>query len=287
VRQKDRAMTETTSVDLPYFDQILDHFVRSPHSQLAKAMRRHVHWGFFSSPTADFSVDSCIAAAETMTERICQAGRVGNGMRILDVGCGFGGTIAHLNEQLSGCELVGLNIDERQLGRARQSVTARSGNTVRFVQGDACALPFKDGSFDVVLAVECIFHFPSRRTFFSEARRVLRDKGTLALSDFVVDAEKIDAMAEWTEANGTNSFYGVKSAALCTGTYARVARSTGFTVLRDEDITPNTMPTYPGLKGMFTEVNMAEGVSATAYLEELSRRGFFQYRILSFETKSA
>ncbi len=279
-------MSETTSVDLPYFDQILEQFDRSPDSQISKAMRRHVHWGFFGSSTSDASLPSCLAAAETMTELICKAGRVGSGLRILDVGCGFGGTIAHLNERLTGCELVGLNIDERQLARARQSVTARPGNTVRFVQGDACALPFEDDAFDVVLAVECIFHFPSRRTFFNEARRVLRPGGSLALSDFVVDGEKIDAMAEWTEANATNDFYGVKSAALCTGTYARVARSTGFTVLTDDDITANTMPTYVALKGMFAEVKMVEGVKATAYLEELSRRGFFQYRILSFEAKT-
>jgi hypothetical protein len=236
-------MSATTSVDLPYFDQILDHFDRSPNSQISKAMRRHVHWGFFSSPTADASLDSCVAAAETMTELICTAGCVGNGLRILDVGCGFGGTVAHLNERLTGCELVGLNI--------------------------------------------CIFHFPSRRTFFSEARRVLSANGTLALSDFVVDGDKIDDMTEWMEKNSTNNFYGVKSAALCTGTYARVARGAGFAVLSDEDITANTMPTYVGLKGMFREVEMSDGVNATAYLEELSRRGFFQYRILSFQAKSA
>lgn len=279
-------MSDTTSVDLPYFDQILEQFDRSPDSQLSKAMRRHVHWGYFSSPTADASVASCMVAAESMTELLCKAARVGNGLRILDVGCGFGGTIAHLNEHLTGCELVGLNIDERQLALARESVIARPGNTVRFVQGDACALPFKDGAFDAVLAVECIFHFPSRRTFFSEARRVLRDRGTLALSDFVVDADKIDDMAEWTEANATNNFYGVKSAALCTGTYARVARGANFAVLSDVDITANTMPTYVGLKGMFNEVKLFDGVKATAYLEELSRLGFFQYRILSFEAKT-
>jgi hypothetical protein len=34
-------------------------------------------------------------------------------------------------------------------------------------------------------------------------------------------------------------------------------------------------------------VEMSDGVNATAYLEELSRRGFFQYRILSFQAKSA
>ncbi len=92
-----------------------------------------------------------------------------DGARILDVGCGFGGTIDHLDERLDGCELVGLNIDRRQLARARALVTPRRDNTVDFVAGDACRLPFADASFDFLSAVECAFHFPSRKQFFREA----------------------------------------------------------------------------------------------------------------------
>jgi SAM-dependent methyltransferase len=274
-----------TSVDLPYFDEILDRLNQSPDSALAKALERHVHWGYYSSPSAEPTLAAYLVAAEAMTEKMCNAGRVGNGLRILDVGCGFGGTVAHLNERLSNCQLVGLNIDERQLARARQLVRPRSGNTARFVQGDACALPFEDASFDVVLAVECIFHFPSRRAFFNEARRVLRAGGTLALSDFVADGEKLDDLTEWTEANATaeSNFYGVKTAALCTGTYARMGRASRLKALSDEDITAATLPTYKGLKAMLAEVGLPEGVKATAYLEELSVRGLFQYRIVSFE----
>jgi len=278
-------MGDTTSFELPYFDEILKRLEQSPGSSLSQALTRHVHWGLFDSPTAESSLETYLVAAEAMTERLCRAGRVRDGSSILDVGCGFGGTIAYLNERLSGCELVGLNIDERQLARARQSVQARPGNNVRFVQGDACALPFEANAFDVVLAVECIFHFPSRREFFKEARRVLRGAGTLAVSDFVVDGDKVDEMAEWTEANASlsSNFYGVKSAALCTNTYARIARTSRFKVLSDDDITAATMPTYPGLRAMLGEVGLEEGVKATRFLEELSQNGFFQYRVLSFE----
>ncbi len=278
-------MSGSNNVDLPYVDQLLEELIRSPDSRISKTMGRHMHWGYFDSPSSEPSIPASLAAGEAMTERVCRAGRVRDGLRILDVGCGFGGTIGHLNDRLAGCQFVGLNIDERQLVRARELVTGRPGNTLRFVQGDACALPFDDASFDVVLAVECIFHFPSRKTFFSEARRVLRPGGTLALSDFVVNGDKLDDMAEWTAINPENGFWGVRSAALCTGTYARIARVAGFTVLSDEDITPNTMPTYVGLKSVYAEAKMEDALAASVFLEELSRRGFFEYRILSFEAK--
>ena len=47
-------------------------------------------------------------------------------------------------------------------------------NRIEFVEGDACDMPFPDASFDLVLAVECAFHFPSRAKFFSEVPMIIR-----------------------------------------------------------------------------------------------------------------
>jgi SAM-dependent methyltransferase len=276
--------------DLPYFDDLIERLDREPDSPIAQAFRRHVHWGYYSPPeSADDSMAAYLRAAEAMTARVCEAGRVRNGQRILDVGCGLGGTIAYLNETLTGCSLVGLNIDERQLARAREAVKPRGGNEVLFVHGDACALPFHDGTFDVVLAVECIFHFPSRKTFFAEARRVMKDGGTLAVSDFVVDGTRLDDLEAWMKASGSTQgdFFGSNSTALSSDTYARLGRSKGLTLLADEDITAETMPTYPFWKRLYQEAGLPGGVQVTSYYEETSRRRFFMYRVLSFEGAGA
>jgi ubiquinone/menaquinone biosynthesis C-methylase UbiE len=269
--------------DSPYFDDILG---RSPDSRVARVFKRHVHWGYFTSSEADDGSDEAyLVAAEAMTQRVCLAGRVRDDSRILDCGCGFGGTIAHLNERLSGCELVGLNIDERQVLRAREQVQAGRGNTVQFVTGDACALPFGDASFDVVLAVECIFHFPSRQKFFADARRVLKTGGTLMVSDFVINDERFEEMTAWLGHNGTvqGGFFGSTTSAVTTSAYRDLARAAGFTMIADTDITEATMPTYPWLRQLYREAKLPEGVKTSNFLEEMARRGFFEYRVMSLE----
>jgi ubiquinone/menaquinone biosynthesis C-methylase UbiE len=84
--------------------------------------------------------------------------------RTLDVACGTG----FLTRHLSG-EIVGLEQSESMLAEARRQAPAAT-----FVQGDALALPFDDGSFDRVFTGHFYGHLdePERERFLTEARRV-------------------------------------------------------------------------------------------------------------------
>ncbi|MHC5721273.1 MAG: SAM-dependent methyltransferase, partial [Nostoc sp.] len=103
---------------------------------------------------ADFAV-----AAENLSRLVSDVAEVQDGLSILDVGCGFGGTIATLNERFCNMHLIGININKEQLSRAEISVKAIADNHIEFIYADDCQLPFPDGYFDVVFAIESIFAF--------------------------------------------------------------------------------------------------------------------------------
>jgi cyclopropane fatty-acyl-phospholipid synthase-like methyltransferase len=276
----------------PYFDVLFSR-LQNNDREAGLAFGRHVHWGYWDDPeSADGTAEDYGRAAERLCRRVCDAGGLRDGLRVLDVGCGFGGTIASLNERFANLDMVGVNIDRRQLDRAAEFVRPCNGNRVKFVEADACKLPFPAASFDVILAVECIFHFGSRAAFFGEAERVLRRPGTLALSDFVPTEEAVPLLQAFNAGadTATRRTYG-QIDILCSGrSYQRLAQDAGLDLERNESISVHTLPTYPFLRKdllAWTDRDTAKSFDrATSQLEKACRAGLLHYSILSFQ-KSA
>lgn len=138
-------------------------------------------------PAAFWSAGEFREAQRRLDERVLALAALGPGMRVLDAGCGFGGTLEAVNGRHAGMDLCGVNVDPRQLEICR-GVAPANGNRLSWIEADACALPFPGGSFDRVLCVEAMFHFSSRRHFFREAARVLAPGGALVGTDITVAA---------------------------------------------------------------------------------------------------
>ena len=275
-------MTNDKTINLPYFDILLDHFEKGK-TDVTKVFGRHVHFGYWENPdNADGSIDDFSLASEKLSQRVCDAGGAKDGLKILDCGCGFGGTIASLNDRFSPVQLFGLNIDPRQLERAREQVKPQNKNTIEFVQGDACQLPFADNSFDLVLAVECIFHFPSRDRFFQEANRVLKPGGKLAICDFVPRqiAFPLTQFLGIFIQSSLEQVYGNFNIYCTLNHYREIAKETGFSSIWEEDISANIVPSYQVLYQVMTE-DKTDRINRIGEL--LARLQIISYLILAFQ----
>lgn len=101
--------------------------------------------------------------------------------RILEVGCGRGGGAARLHATHGARSVTGLDVSESAIEAS--SCRFRDPG-LRFLAGDAAALPFEDASFEVVFSVESSHCYPDVEVFLSEAHRVLIADGVLLLADF-------------------------------------------------------------------------------------------------------
>jgi len=101
---------------------------------------------------------------------------------ILDVGCGGGRTVQRLAALAPKGKVVGLDYSAASLAVSRDTNAQAIGTgQVRIAQGSVAALPFPDGMFDVVTAVETHYYWPDLPANVAEILRVLKPGGTFAL----------------------------------------------------------------------------------------------------------
>lgn len=93
-----------------------------------------------------------------------------HGMRVLDVGCGSGGELTRMTRfGVSLSDLCGIDLSPTRLLTAK-----RSNGESAFIQADASALPFRDGSFDLIMQMTTFTSILDERTRVLAAREMVR-----------------------------------------------------------------------------------------------------------------
>jgi len=107
------------------------------------------------------------------------------GDHALEVASGSGGPALYL-AQHANCHVTGVDANESGVKTANQSA-AQARTRVSFEVADANAtLPFADDTFDALLCIDSLNHFPDRLEVLREWRRVLRPGGRAVFTDPVV-----------------------------------------------------------------------------------------------------
>ena len=118
------------------------------------------------------------------------------GMRVLDIGCGWGGMALYLHE-IAGVDVLGVTLSEEQLRTARRRAAAAGvSDRVRFELIDYRAV---EGSFDRIVSVGMLEHvgLPHYRTFFDKVAELLTPGG-VALIHTIGRVDGPGATDPWT-----------------------------------------------------------------------------------------
>jgi microcystin synthetase protein McyJ len=177
-------------------------------------------------------------ASADLARYVGRAADIGPGQDVLDVGCGCGEQDVLWARELQPARIVAIDITPRRVELARTRVAgAGVGDRVEVRVGSATELPFADGSFDRVVALECALHFRTRERFFAEAFRVLRAGGRLATADLLPSPGRRETLAKQLALKVSRQVFSIPEANLYDrGRYADKLRELGFAGVRVESI---------------------------------------------------
>jgi tocopherol O-methyltransferase len=202
-----------------------------------------VHFGYTDERTRSHT-----DALKNMNRVLADRVQIHPGERVLDAGCGVGGSSLWLATE-RGARVVGITVAPRQVAMARGHAVGRGlSDRVSFEVADFTATSFPDASFDVVWAVESLCHAPRKAAFYQEAARLLRPGGRVVISEYIRAARPLDPtgerlLHEW--------FDGWPMPDLDTpAEHLAHLAAAGFTDARLDDVTVHTRPSLRRLYRM-------------------------------------
>ena len=175
----------------------LDRAPRGPRKEPAR-VRKSVLTNDITDPYSDVEAwmyDTLFAPAVmdmVRDELAAWTASLPRGARVLDVGCGGGQMALAMLEARDDLHVTGLDLSRAQIKRA-SARTREHRDRVRFEVGTALELPFADASFDAVLSVTSIKHWPSPRRGMEECLRVVEPGGDLLVVE-VDRGSRLDAV---------------------------------------------------------------------------------------------
>jgi tocopherol O-methyltransferase len=164
-------------------DKIREHYdLASPFYR--ELWGQHIHHGLFTSGR-----ETVAEATDKLVEFLAERCGATPGARLLDVGCGLGGSAIWLSQKI-GCRVTGINLSPVQIAMAEEAARGLE-NKPRFLLADANELSI-EGRFDIIWATESLSHLDRRDNFFRRASELLVMGGRICIADWLKDGDLPD-----------------------------------------------------------------------------------------------
>jgi cyclopropane-fatty-acyl-phospholipid synthase len=146
--------------------------------QLALGKRLKYSCGYWPEGVADLD-DS----EEAMLKLTCERARVKDGLKLLDLGCGWGALSLYLAGQYPRCQVTGVSNSKTQRGYILGQARKRGLKNLRIVTGDINHLELKE-KYDRILSVEMFEHTRNYEKLMAKVASWLKPKGLLFVHIF-------------------------------------------------------------------------------------------------------
>lgn len=272
-----------------YYNQTLNHYQKwwKLNDVLA------VHYGMWDENTGNFK-----EALLNSNQILMDIAGIPAGARILDAGCGVGGSSFFLAEKRAA-RVTGITLSEKQLEFANhKNHQLDLSERVDFKLEDYSNTSFPDDTFDLIWAIESFTSAQDKIKLANEASRILKPGGKIIIADYFklpkAKADKHQWMKKWQDCWSLAEILPQKD-------YVSVFTHKGFRLEKEIDVTGKI---YPSSKIMYQSYlmgavpsilyNTFHNTSRFARTHYLSgkyqykalKAGLWEYKVLLFEKKT-
>eukprot|EP00565_Helicotheca_tamesis_P007556 CAMPEP_0185731034 /NCGR_PEP_ID=MMETSP1171-20130828/11685_1 /TAXON_ID=374046 /ORGANISM="Helicotheca tamensis, Strain CCMP826" /LENGTH=392 /DNA_ID=CAMNT_0028400203 /DNA_START=48 /DNA_END=1226 /DNA_ORIENTATION=- len=149
----------------------------------------HIHLGYYNDEEmeAGYKKKDFIEAKYDFVDEMMKLGGIDlaadSGAKVLDVGCGVGGTSRHIAKKLGpNADVTGITLSPNQVKRATELAEEQGVKNAKFTVMNALEMEFPDNTFDIVWACESGEHMPDKEAYINEMMRVLKPGGKFVMA---------------------------------------------------------------------------------------------------------
>ncbi len=256
-----------------YYNQTQNHYKRWWHLDTAMAL----HYGIWFDETKTF-----LEALNNTNVYLAELGKLERGQKVLDAGCGVGGSAIFLAKKFN-CQVIGITLSDLQIETAKRNAQIHNvPDKTNFLLLDYSDTNLPANSFDVIWACESSSSSPDKHKTINEWFRLLKPGGKLVLADFFrSEEEQIDQdhlLVKWTNIWAMSPLVTIDE-------LINNLQKRGFTLKENKDLTANIYRTARKMHhsywlGLIPALVYNLILGARPYARNHYKSGLYQYKAL-------